>query len=52
MFWVWLLADEDAPDGHNTRAIDADADGKDEVYEFGFVLNEGVNSTTALCQVV
>src|SRR5690606_2477629 len=30
--WEWHR-NEDAPDGHNTRAIDADGDGKDEVHE-------------------
>ncbi|KAL2107180.1 hypothetical protein VUR80DRAFT_5576 [Thermomyces stellatus] len=37
--WVWLRGDQDAPDGHNSRSIDADGDGRDEVHEIGFVLN-------------
>lgn len=37
--WKWLRGDQDAPDGHNTRVIDVDGDGKDEVVEIGFVLN-------------
>ena len=37
--WEWKRGDEDAPDGHNTRIIDVDGDGKDEVAEIGFLLN-------------
>ncbi|APU21542.1 hypothetical protein UA75_17760 [Actinoalloteichus sp. GBA129-24] len=37
--WRWLRGDQDAPDGHNTRIIDVDGDGKDEIVEIGFVLN-------------
>ncbi|RKN12495.1 hypothetical protein D7319_00565 [Streptomyces radicis] len=37
--WKWLREDQDAPDGHNTRVIDVDGDGRDEVAEIGFVLN-------------
>ncbi|GAA4812574.1 hypothetical protein [Streptomyces ziwulingensis] len=37
--WKWLRGNQDAPDGHNTRVIDVDGDGKDEVAEIGFVLN-------------
>ncbi|WP_258534407.1 hypothetical protein [Streptomyces sp. PT12] len=37
--WKWLRGDQDAPDGHNTRVIDVDGDGRDEVVEIGFVLN-------------
>lgn len=39
MAWKWLRDDQDAPDGHNSRSIDADGDGADEVHEIGFVLN-------------
>lgn len=39
MQWKWLRAGQNAPDGHNTRIIDVDGDGKDEVAEIGFVLN-------------
>ncbi|MFJ8001333.1 hypothetical protein ACIQ7D_30200 [Streptomyces sp. NPDC096310] len=37
--WTWLRGSQNAPDGHNTRAIDVNGDGKDEVAEIGFVLN-------------
>ncbi|ASO20708.1 hypothetical protein FHR81_005523 [Actinoalloteichus hoggarensis] len=37
--WRWLRGDQDAPDGHNTRIIDVDGDGRDEIVEIGFVLN-------------
>ncbi|WP_327657114.1 rhamnogalacturonan lyase family protein [Streptomyces sp. NBC_00483] len=37
--WKWLRGDQDAPDGHNTRIVDVDGDGKDEIAEIGFVLN-------------
>lgn len=37
--WEWHRDDEEAHDGHNTRAIDADGDGKDEVHEIGFSLD-------------
>ncbi|MFE7077340.1 hypothetical protein ACFU96_45395 [Streptomyces sp. NPDC057620] len=37
--WKWLRGNQDAADGHNTRVIDVDGDGKDEVVEIGFVLN-------------
>jgi rhamnogalacturonan endolyase len=37
--WVWHRGSTDAPDGHNTRIVDVDGDGKDEVAEIGFVLN-------------
>ena len=37
--WKWLRGNQDAPDGHNTRIIDVDGDGRDEVAEIGFVLN-------------
>ncbi|WP_084774495.1 carbohydrate-binding protein [Nonomuraea candida] len=37
--WKWLRGDRNAPDGHNTRIIDVDGDGKDEIAEIGFVLN-------------
>ena len=37
--WKWLRGNQNAPDGHNTRIIDVDGDGKDEVAEIGFVLN-------------
>ncbi len=38
--WKWLRETEgQAPDGHNTRIIDVDGDGKDEIAEIGFVLN-------------
>ncbi|KAL3488042.1 hypothetical protein BJX62DRAFT_227583 [Aspergillus germanicus] len=37
--WMWKRDDQDAPDGHNTRLIDVDGDGVDEVGELGFMLN-------------
>lgn len=37
--WRFLRDDQDLPDGHNTRIIDVDGDGTDEVAEIGFVLN-------------
>jgi hypothetical protein len=37
--WKWLRGSTNAPDGHNTRIIDVDGDGRDEVAEIGFVLN-------------
>nr|WP_194238503.1 hypothetical protein [Streptomyces spongiae] len=36
--WTWLRGSQNAPDGHNTRAIDVNGDGTDEVAEIGFVL--------------
>ncbi|KAH7166585.1 hypothetical protein EDB81DRAFT_839088 [Dactylonectria macrodidyma] len=39
MEWKWLRGSQDAPDGHNTRVIDVDGDGLDEVIEIGFLLN-------------
>ncbi|CAM5253452.1 rhamnogalacturonan endolyase family protein [Streptomyces aurantiogriseus] len=37
--WTWSRGSQNAPDGHNTRAIDVNGDGTDEVAEIGFVLN-------------
>ncbi|MCT2591550.1 hypothetical protein LHJ74_16870 [Streptomyces sp. N2-109] len=37
--WKWLRGNQDAADGHNTRVIDVDGDGDDEVAEIGFVLD-------------
>nr|WP_255672709.1 hypothetical protein [Glycomyces amatae] len=37
--WKFLRGGQDLPDGHNTRIIDVDGDGRDEVAEIGFVLN-------------
>ncbi|GAA2147970.1 hypothetical protein [Glycomyces algeriensis] len=37
--WKWLRGSTNAPDGHNTRIVDVNGDGKDEVAEIGFVLN-------------
>jgi hypothetical protein len=37
--WVWLRGNQDAPDGHNSRCVDVNGDGRDEVAEIGFVLN-------------
>lgn len=39
MQWKWLRGNQNMPDGHNTRIVDVDGDGKDEVAEIGFVLN-------------
>lgn len=36
--WKWLRGDKDASDGHNTRVIDVDGDGLDEVAEIGLLL--------------
>ncbi|SMC48343.1 hypothetical protein [Lentzea albidocapillata] len=37
--WKWLRGNQNTPDGHNTRVIDVNGDGTDEVAEIGFVLN-------------
>ncbi|MBS3179868.1 MULTISPECIES: Ig-like domain repeat protein [unclassified Pseudoclavibacter] len=37
--WKFLRGDQDLPDGHNTRIIDVDGDGRDELGEIGFLLN-------------
>jgi len=37
--WTWQRGSQNAPDGHNTRAVDVNGDGTDEVAEIGFVLN-------------
>ena len=37
--WKFLRGNQNLPDGHNTRVIDVDGDGKDEIAEIGFVLN-------------
>ncbi|GAB2881292.1 rhamnogalacturonan lyase [Streptomyces deserti] len=37
--WTWLRGNQNTPDGHNTRVIDVNGDGTDEVAEIGFVLN-------------
>lgn len=37
--WVWHRGTQTMADGHNTRIIDVDGDGKDEIAEIGFVLN-------------
>ncbi|MBE1877614.1 carbohydrate-binding protein [Myceligenerans pegani] len=37
--WKFLRGNQNLPDGHNTRVIDVDGDGRDEVAEIGFVLN-------------
>ncbi|HEX6358305.1 hypothetical protein [Actinophytocola sp.] len=37
--WKFLRGNQDLPDGHNTRVIDVDGDGRDEIAEIGFVLN-------------
>lgn len=39
MAWKWLRGNQNAPDGHNSRVIDVDGDGRDEVHEIGFTLN-------------
>lgn len=39
MAWKWLRGSQDAPDGHNTRSIDVDGNGVDEICEIGFCLN-------------
>jgi hypothetical protein len=39
MQWKFLRGNQNLPDGHNTRIIDVDGDGKDEIVEIGFVLN-------------
>lgn len=36
--WTWLRRSTNASDGHNTRIIDVDGDGVDEVAEIGFLL--------------
>ncbi|MFF3438827.1 hypothetical protein [Streptosporangium sp. NPDC002721] len=37
--WKFLRGGQDLPDGHNTRIVDVDGDGRDEVGEIGFLLN-------------
>lgn len=37
--WKFLRGSQNLPDGHNTRVVDVDGDGTDEVAEVGFVLN-------------
>ncbi|KAK1144956.1 hypothetical protein N8T08_004671 [Aspergillus melleus] len=37
--WILLNNATDGADGHNTRIIDVNGDGKDEVAEIGFVVN-------------
>ncbi|KAF9878872.1 fg-gap repeat family protein [Colletotrichum karsti] len=37
--WKWNRGTTAASDGHNTRIIDLNGDGKDEVVEIGFALN-------------
>ncbi|NYI03943.1 rhamnogalacturonan lyase family protein [Allostreptomyces psammosilenae] len=37
--WKWLRGGANHADGHNTRIIDVDGDGRDEIAEIGFVLN-------------
>ncbi|KAF6826640.1 hypothetical protein CMUS01_09326 [Colletotrichum musicola] len=39
--WKWTRGNQGAkyPDGHNTRIIDVNGDGRDEVLEIGFALN-------------
>ncbi|KAI8721487.1 RGI-lyase domain-containing protein [Fusarium sp. LHS14.1] len=39
--WKWDRGTKysEYPDGHNTRILDVDGDGKDEVFEIGFTLN-------------
>ncbi|MGW4794342.1 rhamnogalacturonan lyase family protein, partial [Nonomuraea sp. NPDC004297] len=37
--WKWLRGKAPHADGHNTRIIDVDGDGKDEIAEIGFMLN-------------
>ncbi|MGW0821754.1 rhamnogalacturonan lyase family protein [Streptomyces sp. NPDC002845] len=37
--WTWLRGSQNAPDGHNSRAVDVNGDGTDEIAEVGFVLN-------------
>lgn len=37
--WCWKRDSQNAPDGHNTRIIDVDANGSDEVVEIGYCLN-------------
>ncbi|MEV7232080.1 RICIN domain-containing protein [Polymorphospora sp. NPDC051019] len=37
--WKFLRGNQNLPDGHNTRIIDVDGDGRDEIAEIGFVLN-------------
>ena len=39
MAWKWKRGSQNAPDGHNTRSVDVDGDGKDEICEIGFTLN-------------
>lgn len=37
--WKLLRGNRNLPDGHNTRIIDVDGDGRDELGEIGFLLN-------------
>ncbi|MCX2928230.1 hypothetical protein [Streptomyces sp. NEAU-W12] len=38
--WKWLRGDQQVGDGHNTRVLDVDGDGRDEIAEIGFVLDD------------
>lgn len=37
--WTWSREDGKHADGHNTRIVDVDGDGRDEIAEVGFVLD-------------
>jgi hypothetical protein len=37
--WKFLRGSQPLPDGHNSRIVDVDGDGRDEVGEIGFMLN-------------
>ncbi|TDB74224.1 carbohydrate-binding protein [Micromonospora sp. KC721] len=39
MQWKFLRGNQNLPDGHNTRIVDVDGNGTDEIAEIGFVLN-------------
>jgi rhamnogalacturonan endolyase len=38
--WKWLRGDQNAPDNHQIRIVDVDRDGRDEICDGGYVLDD------------
>ncbi|HEY6399960.1 MAG TPA: hypothetical protein VI479_01035, partial [Blastocatellia bacterium] len=38
--WKWLRGDQNAPDDHQIRIVDVDRDGRDEICDGGYVLDD------------
>lgn len=38
--WKWLRGNQDAPDDHQIRIVDVDRDGRDEICDGGYVLDD------------